>query len=481
MKSWEKEATNYLTKSITPFPQELNEIDWKLGLSPDTDRLAEHLSAFSNYENGGFLVFGVENGNIIGVETNICVKTVSKLGNIARQNLQPPITLDHTIINYENKPLLFIRITESKDKPVHLRNGSIYDSYIRSAGQTRKMSRQEVASTIAKSQGLSFEDGISLTGLSTEEVLKKLDFSSYFDLTGSQLPNGNEAIIDVLTAEKLVRKNGNTFDITNLGAILFAKNVEEFANISRKATRVIIYEGKDRLKTVKEVVGRKGYAAGFESMIEFINNLLPTNEVIKEALRKDVKMYPEIAIRELVANALIHQDFNISGTGPMIEIFSDRIEITNPGKPLISTLRLIDYPPQSRNEMLASIMRRFKVCEERGSGIDKVVFQAEFYQLPAPDFVTTDNHFKAVLFSHKALTQMNKDDKIRACYQHCCLKYVSGDKMNNSSLRERFKIPEENYPQVSRIISETMKEKLIKYFDPSNKSNRYNQYIPFWA
>lgn len=306
MKTWEKEAINWLEKSLKPFPQELNEIDWKLSLSPNTDRLSEHLSAFSNYDGGGFLVFGVDEGKIKGVDNEQCTKIISKLGSIARQNLIPSIILDHAIEKFQGKILLFIKIGEAQDRPIHLRNGSVYDSYIRSAGQTRKMERAEVASLIAKSQGLGFEDGISETGLSAEAVLKKIDFTSYFDLIEQPLPNGNEAILGVLCADKIARKNGDLFDITNLGAILLAKNIEEFENLSRKAVRVIIYEGKDRMKTIKELDGKRGYATGFESLIGFINDLLPANEVIKTALRADVKMYPEIAIRELVANALIH-------------------------------------------------------------------------------------------------------------------------------------------------------------------------------
>ena len=66
-------------------------------------------------------------------------------------------------------------------------------------------------------------------------------------------------------------------------------------------------------------------------MVGYINGLLPTNEVIGQALRRTVPMFPELAVRELVANALIHQDFSVTGAGPMVEIFADRIEITNPG------------------------------------------------------------------------------------------------------------------------------------------------------
>lgn len=482
MKIWRKEAINWLEKSIEPFPQELNEIDWKLDLSPNTEHLARHLSAFSNYDGGGFLVFGVDAGEVIGIGKDQCTKIIMSLGNIARNNLTPPIVLDHDITIFKEKNLLFVKIGEAQERPISLRSGSVYDSYTRSAGQTRRMDKIEVANLISKSQGLRFEDGISETGLSAEAVLKKIDFTSYFDMIEQPLPSGNEAILDVLCADKLARNNGELFDITNLGAILLAKNIEEFDNLGRKAVRVIIYEGKDRLKTVKELDGKEGYATGFESLIKFINNLLPANEVINTAFRADVKMYPEIAIRELVANALIHQDFYITGTGPMIEIFSDRIEVTNPGQPLIDTLRLLDSPPQSRNEKLASIMRRFKVCEERGSGIDKVVFQSELFQLPAPDFRKNEKHFTAVLFAHKPLSKMNKEDKVRACYLHCCLKYVSGkERMNNTTLRERFQIKEKNYPIASGIISDTMESGLIKLSDPNNKSKRYMSYIPFWA
>jgi len=235
----------------------MNEIDWKLGLSEKTERLTQHLSAFSNYGGGGFLVYGVDNGIIIGISDDDCKKVIATLGNIARQNLLPPIVLDHAIAEYQDKSLLFIKISEAQEKPIHLRNSSIYDSYIRSAGQTRRMGKTEVANLIARSQGLKFEDGIAETGLSAEDVFKKIDFTSYFDLNKQPLPNGNDAILNALCAEKLVRKNGSLFDVTNLGAILFAKNIEEFENLSRKAVRVIIYDGKDRLKTIKELDGKK--------------------------------------------------------------------------------------------------------------------------------------------------------------------------------------------------------------------------------
>jgi ATP-dependent DNA helicase RecG len=214
-------------------------------------------------------------------------------------------------------------------------------------------------------------------------------------------------------------------------------------------------------------------------LVHYINDQLPQNEEISKALRELVKMYPEIGVRELIANAIIHQDFREKGN-PVVEIYTDRIEFSNPGLPIITPIRFID-DYQSRNEVLADLMRRLRICEEKGSGIDKVISGCEAYQLPAPDFQTQEKHTKIIMYAHQTLNQMDKQDKIRACYQHCCLKYVSNEKMTNQTLRERFKIDEKNSAIVSRIINETKEANLIKDDDPNNKSFKYSKYIPFWA
>jgi len=217
-----------------------------------------------------------------------------------------------------------------------------------------------------------------------------------------------------------------------------------------------------------------------EGLVGYINGLLPTNEVIGQALRKTVPMFPELAVRELVANALIHQDFSVTGAGPMVEIFADRIEITNPGVPLVDPQRFMDTPPKSRNEALASLMRRFRICEERGSGIDKVVSQVELFQLPAPLFEVPDGFTRAVLFAHKPLSEMEKADKVRACYLHACLRYMTRQPMTNTSLRERFGIEQKNSATASRLIKEATEAGVIRPYEEAT-SKRLMKYVPFWA
>ena len=235
-----------------------------------------------------------------------------------------------------------------------------------------------------------------------------------------------------------------------------------------------------RLKTLREQVGQKGYASGFEGLVEYLSALLPRNEVIGKALRKEVPMYPDLAVRELIANALIHQDFSVSGAGPMVEIFEDRLEITNPGEPLVDVDRFLDSPPRSRNEALASFMRRVGVCEERGSGVDKVVFETEFFQLPPPRWERPDGSLRVVLFAHRALKAMDKLERAHACYLHACLRYVLRDPMTNTSLRERFGIDAHNSATASRIIRDALEAKLIKPYE-EGQAKKNSRYLPYWA
>jgi predicted HTH transcriptional regulator len=265
-----------------------------------------------------------------------------------------------------------------------------------------------------------------------------------------------------------------------LGAILFAKSLQNFGSLKRKAVRVIQYKGVNKIETIREQEGAKGYACGFDGIIVFLLNMLPSNEVIGKALRQNVPMFPELAVRELVANALIHQDFSIHGTGPMIEIFDNRMEITNPGLPLVKIDRFLDSPPKSRNEGVASLLRRIGVCEERGSGIDKVVYLTEFYQLPAPIFETTDEHTRSILFAHKEFNDMERTDRIHACYLHACLRYVQKEPMTNFTLRERFGIDVKNSAIVSRIIKDTVNAGLIVVHDET-VGPRSIRYLPKWS
>ncbi len=439
----------------------------------DQDKLIKYCVALAN-EGGGKLILGVTNRrprNVVGT-------------NAFQNPKKIEVTLYDTLkIHIESEELIHpdgrVVIFHIPSRPVGTALNYQGSYYMRVGDELVAMTWDKIKQIVAEDTS-AFLSQIAMTDLDAENVVSLLDTQSYFDFLKLPYPSTREAVLDKFISEKLINRINQRYEITNLGAILFAKQLQSFEKLSNKAPRVVVYDGTDKLNTKLDKTGAKGYAVGFDGLLEFINSQVPANEVIGRAIRENVRMFPEIAIRELVANALIHQDFNETGMSVMIEIYKDRIEISNPGKPFISPERFIDEY-KSRNEKLANLMRRMGICEEKGSGVDKVINSSEVFQLPPPDFRVSEKRTIAIVFAHQDFEKMNNSDRIRACYQHCCLRYVMNERMTNQSLRERFKLPEKKAETVSRIIRDALGANKIKLADEKATSMRYRSYLPYWA
>ena len=481
----------HLVEHLRSLPRETEWVEFKHNNS-DPQEIGEYISALSNgaalhRQGQAYALWGIEDGshNLLGTTFR---PRRTKIGNEELENwllrlLTPRIDFRIHEGEVNGNHVVLLEIQPASHQPVSFSGVE----YIRVGTYKKKLKEypEKERSLWALFSEKPFEAGVSLASASSDQVLSLLDYVGAFRLLGIPLPDNRLAILDRLIAEKvIVPRPGDRFDITNVGAILFAADLRRFDRLSRKAPRVIIYHGDNKTQTIKEHpdpasdAPRPGYAVGFEPLLAWINDQLPQNEQIGQALRQQVRLYPQVAVRELVANALIHQDFNVTGTGPIIELFAGRMEITNPGLPLVDPLRFIDEPPRSRNEALAALMRRMNICEERGSGIKKVISAVEQYQLPAPDFRTTTQHTIAVLYAPRAFADMDRQERIRACYQHACLWHVAGKQMTNSSLRDRLKIEKHNHSMASRIIRDTIAANLIRLAGGTTKDANY---VPFWA
>lgn len=475
-----------LIKELVSYSQETEWLEFKLNFHSN-EEIGERISALANgaclnKKQYGFLIFGIEDKTHKIKGTSFKVKSATQgkeeLENWLIQRLDPKIDFKTYEFFYsEDVRISMYVIPSAINRPVKFIN----QAYIRIGSYTRLLKDfpEKESKIWNKKNNIRFELQLAKENIDADSIVSLLDSQIYFDLLKLPYPSNREGVIDKFISENVIVKKNSKYSITNLGAILFAKNLEDFPDLKRKAIRVIVYKHNNKIETIREQIGGKGYVSGYQGLIDWVNSQLPANEEIGKAFRDDKRMYPEIAVRELLANAIIHQDFEEKGF-PMVEIFSDRIEISNPGIPLITPERFIDEY-QSRNDILADLMRRFGICEEKGSGIDKVIFYNEMYQLPAPEILIQEKHTKIVMYSYKTLNQMDKKDKIRACYQHCCLRYVSNDKMTNQSLRDRFSIESKNSAIASRIIKEALNEKVIKEDDPESNSRKYKKYIPFWA
>ncbi len=460
--------------------------EFKVGVV-EPEKIGKTISAISNGacisdKPQGYVVWGVENVNHDVVGTTFDPAKDKIKGQpyefwMAGQ-LSPSINLQFTEVAHPNGKVIILEIAAAQRITTKFQG----IAYIRIGEATPPLSGypDREASLNSKLMAFNWEAGAASSFVSEEDVLKLLDFRSYFEVLEHPLPTSNALILETLAQERLISRDvAGRWNITNLGAMLFANDLADFSRVKRKALRIVRYKGKSKAADPTEFTVPCGYARGFKLMIDHLYSILPKSEEVRKAIRVETPIYPHIAIRELVANALIHQDMTISGSGPMIDIFEDRLEITNPGMPLIEPSRFLDAPPRSRNEDMAALLRRFGICEERGSGVKKVVANIEIYQLPAPDFARYEGGVRVSLFAPKRFGDMDTAGRVRACYQHAALMYMTNQKMTNASLRKRFGISKNNAAQVSKVISQAIESGWIRASE--GWSPRQGHYLPAWA
>ena len=443
----------------------------------DRTKLLKYCVALAN-EGGGCIVLGVTDKRPRQVVGSLAWSTAEDLNKIKAYIVEKlSFRVDATELQHPNGRVLVFEVpTRPVGQPL-----AFEGAYLMRAGEDLVPMTPDVLRSIFAEDQQDWFCQPARSDASPDDVIALLDTQTYFELLKIPYPTNRDAVLERLQSQELIKQTAQGWTITNLAAILLAKKLDAFSpTLARKAARVVIYEGINKLKTRNETTGIRGYAVGFDGLVDFVHSAAPQNRFIEEVVREEVKMFPKQALRELIANALVHQDFLATGTSVMIEMYSDRIEISNPGIPPIKVERFIDEN-RSRNEQLADIMRRFGICEEKGSGIDKVVSAAEDFQLPAPDFRVGDTRTTAVLFAHQDFADMSKTDRIRACYQHCSLLYVSNQRMSNQTLRERFRLSESQAATVSHIIGATKEAGLIKTDESESTSTRYARYLPFWA
>jgi predicted HTH transcriptional regulator len=439
----------------------------------DTRRLSEYCVALAN-EGGGVLLLGVADKPprpVVGTQAfPDTVDAAEKLFQLVgfRVDIE-------AVMHPDGRVLVFHVPSRPRGTAYH-----VDGKYLMRAGEALvPMSEDQLRRIFSEGQPDWLEEP-SRAGLDAQQVVELLDTQTFFELLSLPYPTDRAGVLDRLMRERLVDDAGGRYTIRRLGALLLARRLEDFPDVSRKAPRVIVYTGPSKLETKLDQTGMRGYAVGFQGLVRFVMTQLPQNEVIENALRKEVKLVPDVVIRELVANALIHQDFMVAGAAVMIEVYSNRVEISNPGEPLVPVERFIDGY-QSRNERLADLMRRMGICEEKSSGIDRVVRAAEVYQLPAPDFRSAFRRTVVTIYGPRAFVDMDRIDRVRACYQHCALRWVMSERMTNQSLRERFHLGDDKAAIASQVIAATTEAGLIKADESIGGSRKFARYLPFWA
>ena len=389
------------------------------------EKIGEYISGLANSAalagvEHGYLVWGISDDDhrITGTTFD---PEITKAGNEAlhpwlSKMLSPTPGFRFIPLTLEGERIVLLEIDAAHQVPVTFKQLA----YIRIGSHLKKLNDHpdEMLHLFRILDHTPIELRSAKENVTLTEALGLLDVSSYFTLQGDQLPLSNEAAIgEYFERDQLIhREQDGSYTVTILGALLFAHDLRDFPDLERKAPRVITYADNSKLNAMRDKTFYAGYATGFERLIDYIEGQLPAGERIESAIRENYSVYPIQAMRELAANALIHQDLSVRGATPLIEIYTQRIEFSNPGEPLVDVQRIIDAPPRTRNEKTAAMMRRCNIAEERGSGWDRIMSAIENAQLPAPDVRSVEGSTVITVHGPKPLKDMDTNERIQAVY-----------------------------------------------------------------
>ena len=456
--------------------------------SDEPELIGEYISALSNSaaicdKEKAYLLWGI-NDQTHNIEGTSFAPSKMKKGNEEIESwlaggLKPRVDFKFIEIYTDNGKVVIMEIPAAINKPTSFKD----TEYIRIGSYKKKLKDfpEKERKLWLSFEQRPFELRIAMENVTASKVTELLDCAAYYTLMKLPLPSNRDVIMHNMNDEQFIRQmdNGN-YIITNMGALLLAKDLNEFSHLKRKSIRVIQYKGTGRTNAIRERIFTKGYAIQFDDITDYIMSLIPQEESIDGGRRQEHIMFPRKAVREMLSNIIIHQDLTAHGCGPIMEVFDTRVEASNPGNLLVEVNRIIDTVPHSRNEAMASFLRIVRICEERGSGFDRMEEGMHELTIPAPKVETGDDFARIKLYWYANLSEWSKEDKIRTCYLYSCYCYVNEIEVSNAVLRERFGVDEKNKAIVSRIIKDTIAKGLIKIEDET-VGVRARRYVPYWA
>ncbi len=363
-----------------------------------TTRIDQDIVAFAN-TNGGIIILGVnDQGEIVGEKLTGRMK--AELQALVR-NCDPPIIINRI---YQSEKLVIIEIPEGDDKPYSCSSGY----FRRLDAVTQKMSRKELGFLFKKSESIPYEEKI-ISEIGWKDISRE-KISAFFK--ESDVSFKKIVPSEVLSSLNLANKNG----IKNAGVLFFARKPRDL--ILQCQMTLVAFKGKDRIHIYDRKEVQDDLLTQFNEAVTFLQKHLNLRSEIHGVNRKDILEIPLEALREAVANAIIHRDYSIRGTSLMVEVHEDRVVLSNPGGlPEGLTMALLGKTNISvrRNELIADMFARMDKVERIGTGIQRINGLLWEAGLPAPEIKS--NLFFRIAFSRPVITRQaaagDKDQNMR--------------------------------------------------------------------
>lgn len=342
-----------------------------------TKEIKKEIVAFANSKGGTIYVGINDDGSINGLKD--INKDMESLSSMIREGIKSDLSLYTKIERekFDGKDIIILKIMSAPNKPYYLADKGLKPSgvYIRH-GNVSAPASDEIIKKMLKENNNSFESEVSTN--------QSLHFEYLVNIFKSKDIIFNESKYKILN----LKDNNGYF--TNLALLL--------SDECPFTIKCAIFEGNDKttFKDRKEFSG--SLIKQLEEYLEYLNLVNKINGKIVNYKRVDIKDYPEYAIRESILNAIIHRDYNFSGS-ILVSIFDNRIEITSLGGLVLGiTLEDIikDHISEPRNKKLANIFYRLKYVESYGTGIERMIEAYSKFNMK-PTFSITDNAFMVTL------------------------------------------------------------------------------------
>ncbi|PII82305.1 hypothetical protein BMH32_08315 [Leucobacter sp. OLJS4] len=480
-------ALEIIAALIKPEASENEVVEFKSNhLEPQ--EIGEYISALANAavilgRKYAYLIFGIEDKTkkVIGTTFDPESKAAGNQALVPWLHalLSDQAHFEFREVDFDGTKLVLLIIQAANTMPVTFKK----DGWCRVKSHKKRLADHPA---IAKELWRSLDDtpielGAASEAISGEEVLARLSYATYFDLRGIPESTDEEEILSELAKGSMITPAEVTgWYVTTMGALLLAREIEDFPSVSRKSVRLIKYGGESKAANAKELRGVKGYAVGFEGLVATAGSWLPSDESFEGGIRRNIPMVTPRVMRELIANALIHQDLAVQGAGPMVEIYDDRVEVGNPGESLVEPDRIIGSAPKSRNEKFAFAARSMGMCDERGSGWDLIGDFIEAQGLPAPLIESNGGSMRVTVWWQRAFSDYTKDEALNALFFHALVQNAKKKRVTNASVKERFGLPDKDGGKTSKLLGSAVAAGLIKIYD-EDAGFKSRSYVPYFV
>lgn len=445
---------------------EYNFLDFKLNLSEHNERLKEHINAFGNLERGGCFVFGVKDFTPIGVTEQ--EKVITKIAHLAKDTQEPALGIDAFPLEVMGITLLCIHVLPGTSRPVFIKDRAPLGGsacYKRTGSSTATMSIQEIKDLLVSASDSYYDESVV-----ENASLEELDFEMLIHLL-PQLEKSNylsSKNVAVLTDYRILTKRKEIPEITVAGWLCFAKYPQKNRCFRNAYIEFQIFQGTARNTPLKKYVIQGSLPQQIEQAVQLLQQHIWVIPRIQGIKREDVPAYEAKALREVITNSLAHRDYRKMHQPVKVSLFTNRIEIENPGSlmPGLTIYNLI-HKRDWRNPLLAELLKKFGFGEMDGQGIDRLYETILRIKVPPPVFINHENSFVVILSGPKEFEIFTPEEKRLMVI----ILAIMNEQVDNESVRNCFSISSE---KAGTLIKSMVAEHILQ---PHSSSRKYARYI----